>query len=104
MTNRLRSLLHPGSGSRSRVKRVILMMFISFSLGENVCDVRASLMAAAPPAQHLHCLYGGRARRPGSMSRSAGWRAKTAIAITSREHGRAKTSTEEHRAVTGKQV
>jgi hypothetical protein len=39
------SLLHPGSWSSSRVRRVIPMMFISFSLGENVCDVLASLMA-----------------------------------------------------------
>src|SRR6266542_889441 len=104
MTNRLRSLLHPDSGSRSRVRRVILMMFISFSLGENVCDVLTSLMASATPAQHLHCLYGGRARPPCSMSRSACWRAKTAMVITSREHGRPKTSTGEHGAVTGKQL
>src|SRR6266478_6139892 len=73
MTNRLRSVLHPDSGSRSRVKRVILMMFISFSLGESVCDVLASRMASATPAQHLHCLYDCRATAP--KSRSAGWRA-----------------------------
>jgi hypothetical protein len=73
-------------------------------LGENVCDVLASRMASATPAQHLHCLYGCRAQRPCSMSRSAGWRAKTAMAITSREHGRPKTSTGEHGAVTGKQL
>src|SRR6266571_7629268 len=50
MTNRLRSLLHPGSGSSSRVRRVIRMMFISFSLGENVCDVLAALMASRATA------------------------------------------------------
>jgi hypothetical protein len=33
MTNRLRSLLHPGSGRSSRVRSVIRMMFIRFSLG-----------------------------------------------------------------------
>jgi len=32
MTNRLRSLLHPGSESISMIKRVMLMIFISFSL------------------------------------------------------------------------
>src|SRR4029434_8946826 len=62
MTNRLRSLLHPDSGSSSRVRRVILMMFISFSLGESVCDVLASRMASATPAPHLHCLHGQLAR------------------------------------------
>src|SRR6266566_4823590 len=73
MTNRLRSVLHPDSGRSSRVRRVILMMFISFSLGESVCDVLASRMASATPAQHLHCLSDWRATAP--KSRSAGWRA-----------------------------
>src|SRR2546426_12817044 len=103
MTNRLRSVLHPDSGRSSRVRRVILMIFISFSLGESVCDVLASRMASATPAPYLHGSYGGRARRPCSISRFACWRAQTAMVITSREHGRPKTSTGEHSAVTRKQ-
>src|SRR5919198_3232561 len=38
MTNRLRAVLHPGSGRSSRVRRVRPMLFIRFSLGANGYD------------------------------------------------------------------
>ena len=53
-----------------------------------------------PPLHNIFMADMVVARRPCSMSCSA---CKTAMAITSRNHGRSKTSTGEHGTVTGKQ-
>src|SRR5690348_9829070 len=49
MTNRLRAVLHPGSGSSRRVRRVRPMRFIRVSLGAKGYDVLAGILVAATP-------------------------------------------------------
>src|SRR5262252_9097304 len=64
MTNRERLVLHPGSGSSSRVRRVRARRCICFSLGAPGRAVLAVLLAAATPASFLHGSEGRGAPRP----------------------------------------
>src|SRR5215471_11035009 len=84
MTNRERLVLHPGSGSSSRVRRVRARRGIRFSLGAHGRAVLAVLLAAATPAQWLHGSEGRCARRP--------WTSSSTIRLEHRVHKGALTA------------
>src|SRR5215471_19804476 len=84
MTNRERLVLHPGSGSSSRVRRVRARRGIRFSLGAHGRAVLAVLLAAATPAQWLHGSEGRCARRP--------WTSSSTIRLEHRVHKGAVTA------------
>src|SRR5215510_904334 len=64
MTHRERFVLHPGSGSSSRVRRVRARRCIRFSLGAHGLVLLDVILAAATPAPLLHGSKGRCARRP----------------------------------------
>src|SRR5215831_9328134 len=64
MTNRGRSVLHPGSGSSSRVRRVRARRGIRVSLGAHGRAWLAVLLVAATPAPLRHGSEGRGAGRP----------------------------------------
>src|SRR5215831_12914024 len=84
MTNRERLVLHPGSESSSRVRRVRARRFIRFSLGAHGRALLAVLLAAATPAHLLHGSEGRGARRP--------WTSESTISLAHRVHKGAVTA------------
>src|SRR5262249_25848550 len=84
MTNRERLVLHPGSGSSSRVRRVRARRCIRFSLGAHGRALLAVLLAAATPAPLLHGSEGRGARRP--------WTSSSTIRLAHRVHKGALTA------------
>src|SRR5262249_27892298 len=84
MTNRARLVLHPGSGSSSRVRRVRARRGIRFSLGAHGRALLAVLLAAATPAPLLHGSEGRGARRP--------WTSESTISLEHRLHKGAVTA------------
>src|SRR5215471_2159487 len=84
MTNRERLVLHTGSGSSSRVRRVRARRCIRFSLGAHGRAVLAVILAAATPAPLRHDSEGRCARRP--------WTSESTISLEHRWHKSALTA------------
>src|SRR5262245_24645511 len=84
MTNRERLVLHPGSGSSSRVRRVRARRCIRFSLRARGLVLLAVILAAATPAPLLHGSKGRCARRP--------WTSESTIRLEHRWHKGALTA------------